>query len=144
MSQEPPDAGLRAEQFQALLEVSESITRHGDLAELLHDLAQRLRRVVPFDFISVLLHDDATDMMRLHILTSDGPRVRTGPDTHVLDSPGGQVWATQQSMVVPDYEQKTRFPRLIPIWRELGMRSGCYLPLTTARIVDVLAGHKPV
>jgi transcriptional regulator with GAF, ATPase, and Fis domain len=67
MSQEPPDAGLRPEQFQALLEVSESITRHGDLAELFHDLARRLRRVVPFDFISVLLHDDAMDMMRLHI-----------------------------------------------------------------------------
>src|SRR5262245_8109032 len=96
MSQEPPDAALRLQQFQALLEVSESITRHGDLAELFHDLAQRLRRVVPFDFISVLLHDDARDVMRLHILTSDGPRVRTGPDTHPLDSPGGRAWSTQQ------------------------------------------------
>jgi formate hydrogenlyase transcriptional activator len=133
MSQESPDAGLRLQQFQALLEVSESITRHGDLAELFHDLAQRLRRVVPFDFISVLLHDDATDMMRLHILTSDGPHVRTGPDTHPLDSPGGRAWSTQQPMVVPDYEQETRFPLLIPVWRELGMRSGCYLPLTTAQ-----------
>src|SRR5262249_34894089 len=131
--QQLPDAGLRPQQFQALLEVSESITRHGDLAELFHDLAQRLRRVVPFDFISVLLHDDATDMMRQHILTSDGPRVRTGPGTHPPDSPGGRVWATQQPMVVPDYEQETRFPKLIPVWRELGMRSGCYLPLTTAR-----------
>jgi formate hydrogenlyase transcriptional activator len=133
MSQEPSDAALRPQQFQALLEVSEAITRHGDLDELFQDLAQRLRRVVPFDFITVLLHDDARDVMRLHILTSDQPRVRTGPDTHTLDSPGGQVWATQEPMVIPDYEQETRFPLLIPVWRDLGLRSGCYLPLTTAR-----------
>src|ERR1700677_2219185 len=62
----PDDPRLR--QYQALLDVSEAITRHGDLAELFHDLAGRLRQVVPFAYITVLLHDPAANMMRRHLL----------------------------------------------------------------------------
>ena len=41
---------------------------HRNLNELFTDLAQRLPRVVPFDYINLLLHDPARDVMRLHIL----------------------------------------------------------------------------
>ncbi len=120
--------------YQALLEVSESIIQHGDLAKLFHDLARRLRPIVRFDFISVMLHDDDKDVMRLHILESERPQqVHEGPDTVPADSPGGLVWETQQSLLIGDYEQETRFPAMMPIWRGFGMRSGYYLPLTTAQ-----------
>ena len=39
MSLATQDVRTHALPYQALLEVSESITRHGDLAELFHDLA---------------------------------------------------------------------------------------------------------
>ncbi len=120
--------------YQALLEVSESITRHGDLAELFHDLARRLRPIVPFDFISVMLHDDDKDVMRLHILESERPQqLHHGPDTVPAESPGGVVWQTQQPMLIADFEQETRYPDMTPVWRGFGMRSGYYLPLTTAQ-----------
>ena len=37
-----------AQQYRTLLEVSESIAAHRDLAELFHELAQSLHRVVRF------------------------------------------------------------------------------------------------
>jgi formate hydrogenlyase transcriptional activator len=133
MSAEPPDADT-LRRYEALLGVLESITRHGDLNELFHDLARRLRLVVPFDFITVLLHESADNVMRLHIMESEQPtNVRVGPNTTPVESPGGWVWQTQQPMVIADYEQETRFPRVSPVWRDFGMRSGYYLPLTTAQ-----------
>jgi formate hydrogenlyase transcriptional activator len=135
MSDAPREGGPAAPHpYQALLEVSESIARYGDLPELMGDLARRLRRVVPFDFISLLLHDPAAGGMRLHVLTSERPGdVRVGPDVTTVDSPGGRVWQSQEPIIIPDYERETRFPDMAPVWRAHGMRSGCYLPLTTAR-----------
>lgn len=128
MTPETPDAGT-LQRYETLLGVLESITRHGDLTELFHDLAQRLRLVVPFDFITVLLHDAAENVMRLHIMESAQPQsVRLGPNTTPVESPGGWVWQTQQPMVIPDYEEEARFPRVAPVWRGYGMRSGYYLP----------------
>jgi formate hydrogenlyase transcriptional activator len=124
----------RLQRYQALLEVSESITRHGDLNELFRELAERLTRVVPFDFISVLLHEPAENVMRLHILASAEPGlVRPGPRLAPLESPGGWVWQTQQPMMIDDYEKEERYPGMKQVWRELGMRSGYYWPLTTAQ-----------
>src|SRR5205807_1661770 len=91
MTPESPDADT-LRRYEALLGVLESITRHGDLTELFHDLARRLRLVVPFDFITVLLHDPAEDVMRLHIMESEQPtHVRRGPNTTPVESPGGWV-----------------------------------------------------
>jgi len=38
------------EQYRALLEVAEAIAVHRDLSELFQDLAQRLPRIVPFEW----------------------------------------------------------------------------------------------
>lgn len=58
----------RVQHYQALLEAIESLTRHGDPTALFHELARRLRKVLEFDLIGVILHDPAADVMRLHIL----------------------------------------------------------------------------
>jgi formate hydrogenlyase transcriptional activator len=122
----------RVQHYEALLEALESLTRHDDLTRLFHELAQRLRKVIEFDFISVMLHDPAEDVMRLHILESDQPmNIGLGPSLPPSQSPGGWVWRSQEPMVISDYEQETRFPDITPTWRTYGMKSGYYLPLTT-------------
>src|ERR1700678_2618994 len=55
---------------QSLLDVSQAILQHRDLAGLFRDLAVRLRAIVPFDFLNLVLYDAATNTMRLHILES--------------------------------------------------------------------------
>src|SRR5580704_2824478 len=83
-------------QHQALLEVAEAIAQHRDLGELFHELAARLHRVVEFDYLSLILHDAARNVMRLHILEAETPgNVRAGAEFAIGDTPSGLVWETQ-------------------------------------------------
>ncbi len=120
-------------QRQALLEVAEAIALHRDLGELFHDLAGRLHRVVQFDYLNLVLHDTARNVMRLHILeTSQPTRVRPGLELPVGETPAGTVWETQQPLVVADIEQESRYPVLMQTLRQEQVKSFCMLPLTTA------------
>ncbi len=122
-----------APRSQALLEVAEAIALHRDLGELFHDLAGRLHRVVQFDYLNLVLHDTARNVMRLHILeTSQPTRVRPGLELPVGETPAGTVWETQQPLVVADIEQESRYPTLLQTLRQEQVKSFCMLPLTTA------------
>src|SRR2546427_5458307 len=60
-------------QRQALLEAAEAIALHRHLGELFHELAGRLDRVVQFDYLNLVLHSTARNVMRLQILESSQP-----------------------------------------------------------------------
>jgi len=128
----PPDHSRR--QLEALLEVSEMISQQRDVRVLFHDLADRLHSVIEFDFLSLVLHDPARNVMRLHVLESRHPADKpVGSESPVEGHPSGWVWQTQQLFVVTDTENETRFPDFIPRLRAMGVRSLAMLPLTTAQ-----------
>jgi len=121
-------------QLEALLEVSEAIAQQRDLPALFHDLAVRLHSVIDFDFLSLVLHDAAKNVMRLHILETHLPNAkRVGAESAVEGNPAGWVWQTQQPFIVSDTEEETRFPDYLPRYREHNVRSLAILPLTTAQ-----------
>src|SRR5215471_2019115 len=121
-------------QLEALLEVSEAIAQQRDLPALFHDLAVRLHSVIEFDFLSLVLHDAAKNVMRLHILETHLSSKKTaGAESTVEGNPAGWVWQTQQPFIVSDTETETRFPDFLPRYREHGVRSLTILPLTTAQ-----------
>ena len=121
-------------QHQALLEVAEAIAQHRDLGELFHELAERLHRVVQFEYLNLILHDPARNVMRLHILESEMPRkTRPGTEFQVGETPSGWVWETQQTFVLDDLGKETPFAALLQTLRENGVKSLCSLPLTTAQ-----------
>src|SRR5580704_9966887 len=96
------DASSEA-QHQALLEVSEAIAQHRDLRDLFHELAARLHRVVEFDYLSLILHDAARNVMRLHILEADDARnIRAGTEFGMGETPSSLVWETQQPFIFDD------------------------------------------
>ncbi|MDC8449659.1 MAG: sigma 54-interacting transcriptional regulator [Nitrospira sp.] len=121
------------DRLRLLLEVTESIALHHDADRLLHDLAQRLPRIVPFDYINIVLHDPAKEVMRLRLLVTSRPvTIKPGLELPIEESPGGLVWKTQRPLTVPDVAHEDRFPRLITMLRENGVQSFCAVPLTTA------------
>lgn len=132
MSEAPPTDSV-SQRLRTLVEISQSILLHRDLADLLDDLALRLQPVAPFDLVSVILHDPATERMRLHMVRSSVPSPPIPEDLPVDQSPAGLVWKTQQPLVLRDLEHENRFPALIPYLREQGVRCICLLPLTTAQ-----------
>jgi len=121
-------------QLEALLEVSEAIAHQRDLPALFHDLAARLHSVIEFDYLSLVLHDPARNVMRLHILETQvlGEKP-VGSETSIEDNPSGWVWKTQQPFVVNDVLEETRFPEFLKKLREHNVRSLANLPLTTAQ-----------
>ncbi|HXN65584.1 MAG TPA: sigma 54-interacting transcriptional regulator [Candidatus Acidoferrales bacterium] len=136
---EVPSAEARAQssplgQYQILLEISEAIARHRDLGELFHDLADRLHRVLQFDYLSLLLYDKNRDVMRLHILESSKPMsIRAGFELPSKFSAAGHVFETQQPLQVTDLDDETHFPKLREVLQVDGIGSLCLLPLTTAQ-----------
>lgn len=120
---------------QALLEVAEAISQHRDLGELFHDLAERLHRVVEFDYLNLILHDPARNVMRLHILESERKFRKYGPGSEfsVGETPSGWVWESQKPYLLDDLEGETRIPEIVHTLRENGVRSFCSLALTTAQ-----------
>jgi len=122
------------DRYEALVEVSHSIASHPDLAGLFHDLLQRLRRAVRFDFLNLMLHDAASNMMRLNVLEATVPvTVPLSLALPVEDIPAGWVWQQQQPLLIRDLEQEKRFAPAVRLYLESGLKSYYVLPLTTAQ-----------
>src|SRR5262245_53957021 len=73
-----------SDKYQTLLEVTESIVSHRDLSQLFHHLAKPLHNVLPFDYLSVRLHDPQRNVMHIQLVEKSGPaqclrRLTRGP-----------------------------------------------------------------
>jgi formate hydrogenlyase transcriptional activator len=122
------------DRYRALLAVSETIVSHRDLPALFHELAGRLRQVVRFDFLTLVLNDAATGTMCLHVLETSEPLTDTpGIVLPVEDDPAGLVWQTQQPLITSSMDELRRWPRLLERVQPYGVQSYCWLPLTTSR-----------
>jgi formate hydrogenlyase transcriptional activator len=100
----------------------------------LHELGARLQQVVRFDYLALVLHEAATDIMRLHVLQASEPSAL--PSVLALpvgDDPAGLVWQTQQPLIISSPAELRRWPRFLEQVRPSGGQSCCQLPLTTAR-----------
>jgi formate hydrogenlyase transcriptional activator len=122
-------------QFEALLEVSEAIAQQRDLKALFHELSERLHGVLQFDFLALVLHNPATNTMRLHILETHEPHDKTesSDDIPVGDSPSGWVWQNQQPFVSLDTSKDLRYPDFMKRLQAEGVYSFASVPLTTAQ-----------
>src|SRR5262245_12095071 len=139
--------GMRQQQYLTLHELSKAIASHRNLSDLFHDLAAHLRRIFDFQSISVMLHDESQNVMRLHILESSEPAFQQAPaEIPTEGSITGWVWHNQQPVIVRDVDQEIRFPVAQVLRGKLPVKSICSLPLTTAhQRVGVLniASDKP-
>ncbi|MFZ0961881.1 MAG: sigma 54-interacting transcriptional regulator [Terriglobia bacterium] len=129
---EKPQPKPPASQHQALLEVTESIATHRDLPELFHDLKERLPRLVNFDTLWLVLHEPARNVMRVHILETPSHVYVDFVERTIQDAPAGWVWERQEALIISDLEQETRFEQAMVSLRDIGVKSFCILPLTSA------------
>jgi formate hydrogenlyase transcriptional activator len=123
----------RLRQYQALVEVAESIAAHRDLSSLLHDLRDRLRRVVRSSAVHLILHDAEQNLMRRHILDpAFPPRQIPSAGLAMEDAPAGWVWQTQQPMLIQDIPAiRSRYPHVVAELEEYGIKTIYILPLSS-------------
>ncbi|HEY7183742.1 MAG TPA: sigma 54-interacting transcriptional regulator, partial [Blastocatellia bacterium] len=131
---------IQQRQYLTLHELSKAIASHRNLSDLFRDLAARLHLIFDFEAISVMLHDESQNVMRLHILETSEPAFQRAPVEVPTDgSITGWVWRNQQPVVVSDVNEETRFPIAQVLRGKFPTKSFCSLPLTTAhRRVGVL------
>jgi formate hydrogenlyase transcriptional activator len=120
-------------QYVVLLAVSEAIVSHRDLSSLFRELAGRLHQVVGFDYLVLVLHEPATNTMRLHVAGAAEPTPTPEIVLPLEDDPAGLVWETQQPLIIANESEFARWPRLWERVQPYGVQSLCLLPLATAR-----------
>jgi formate hydrogenlyase transcriptional activator len=140
MSQ-PPWVGIAGHdpRLVALLRVSNALALHRTIGELFRVLADQLHEVVPFDFLALIVHDEASDHLRLVVL-EPGDIVPPFVSAPVSDhGPAATVWVTQKGAVIP-IPGEGPLPPVLDFIRSQGRTVSCWLPLTTAhRRVGVLS-----
>jgi formate hydrogenlyase transcriptional activator len=113
--------------------MADLMVHHRSLAELFVEMAERLRKVASAEFANFSLHDPTKNVMRLYSW-EEGKDLAPSPlEVPVAESPAGWAWQNQQPLVVLDVESDPRFPPVLSVLRQKGLRSYCWLPLTTAQ-----------
>lgn len=124
------------DRLRLLLEVSEAIVSHRDLSSLFRDLAQRLPAIAAFDFIGLILHDPAKNLMKVHVLETAAAHHLTtkldGLELPIEESSSGWVWTHQQPLIIPSLAEEPRFTMGMAALKDIGVQSVCLFPLTTA------------
>src|SRR5947209_4400828 len=98
------------QQYRALLAVSEALVSHRGLPALFRDLADRLHQVVRFDYVSLLLHEAASNTLHLHVLQTSEPTTLPPVRFPVAESPSGWVWQNQQPLITSNRGELKRWP----------------------------------
>src|SRR5512138_2420762 len=115
--------------YEALLQMADLISSPLDLTSLVRQLSARLKTVVSFDFLNLLVHDPDRNVMRLQIW--EGIPVPGVPHTlSVEHSVSGWVFSHQMMLVIDDLRQEPRFQESLRSLEQRGVRSYCMLPLT--------------
>lgn len=119
---------------EVLLEISESIASHQTLPALLRDLVPSLTKLLSFAGLGLILYDAGRRVSKLYLLESSVPnRIPAEYELTAGQSPTASVLETTQPLYFPDLDSETRYPVLMQILRESGIRSYCVVPLFTAR-----------
>ena len=118
--------------YGALFALAKSISGHNDLEGLCRGLAQSLQRVVGFQYLGLMLHDPARNVMRLHALTATEPvTVEDSATLPIDEDPAGWVWLSQKPLVISTIVGETRWPKSIERARRRGLCSLFLVPLSS-------------
>jgi formate hydrogenlyase transcriptional activator len=125
---------VSGDRYRALLAVSEAIVMYRDPPVLFRELAGRLHSVVQFDGLALVLHEAASNTMRMQLLeTSDPISPPPALAFPVEEDPAGWVWQTQKPLITSTVMELERWPRFVERLGPFGVHSFCWLPLTTAQ-----------
>jgi formate hydrogenlyase transcriptional activator len=116
--------------FESLIRLAEAIRSCPDQKDLFQLLADELRQVVPFDAMCQV--DHAGKKINWHFSEVCDSKRSGISDIPKEETVGWWVDRTQQALVLRVDDEDTRFPTTIEALHQLGLRSLCAVPLSTA------------
>jgi GAF domain-containing protein len=122
------DTQRRAEQLQHIAAFGQSIQATLDLELILNLLLTETRRTIAADRISVALFDAAQGQLRIAAQYEDDKTyvdLTGGPLISISGTFVGQVWETQEMLIIPDTQRSTGIRRM----QDVSVRSVMILPI---------------
>ena len=120
-----------SERYEMLIRVAQAIKAHRGYDDLFQALAVELSKVVEFEVVYCIRHDETASKLSWLGSLSQGGIAR--PDFPPEEMMTTWVYEQQKPLVIPFLERETRFPRVAEFLANQGLRSVCALPLTTVR-----------
>jgi formate hydrogenlyase transcriptional activator len=121
--------------LRTLLEVNNAVVSQLDMENLLSAISRSLQRVVRHNYISLLLHDPTTNLMRRDCLVYQGGKgsLRFHRSHQIDDSPACIAFKTREVFIasktqLEENSETSEIPRLL---LAEGMQSVCCVPLIT-------------
>src|SRR5712672_3373756 len=124
-------AGKAANQrHEALFRVSQSLISIRSSEELFSLLARELSAVVNFYVMGVGVYDEKAHEMHTTSYGEPGVPLQA-PQFAPEETFSWWVYQHQQPLIIPSLDTETRFPAVVEMLKNRGVRSVCALPLTT-------------
>jgi formate hydrogenlyase transcriptional activator len=117
-----------------LLEVTNALVSNLDVRQLLSAIAACLRQVKPFDYATLALYDEPTNMLRLQVLESaagsETDSITPGEALVSVDSsPAGWAYTTRKPLLLKGLPDE-KWPFEMPASpADMALKSGCWIPL---------------
>jgi formate hydrogenlyase transcriptional activator len=127
-----PPRGGTASRFEALIRLAKLIRSHTEEKDLFQIFASELHQVVAFD--GICMFDSGANWAHWHFLEPyesavEALAVRRIPKEETL---AWWVYQNQETVVIPYVDRETNFPHVIERVSQLGLRSLCAFPMSTA------------
>lgn len=126
------DSDADLQRYEALLGMADLVVHHHTLPQLFVALAEHLRLVASADAANFSLYDPIKNVMHHHFWEGT-ELVPVAAQSPLEETPSGWAWKNQQPLIMPDLAADRRFPPAMAFLRNKGLRSYCWLPLSTAR-----------
>ncbi len=119
-----------------LLEITNVLVSSLDIRQLLSAISMSIRKINPYDYASLVLHDPETNKFRVQLL--DPPQDRNAESNECLlpteDSPAVRAFESREPLVLNRFETGDFGPEPTQSWLSIGIKSGgiksaCWLPL---------------
>jgi formate hydrogenlyase transcriptional activator len=123
-------AETAVKRYEALLRVSQTLISIRSSEELFKLLARELRTVVSFYVMGVGIYDENAHEMRTTSYGEPGVPLQA-PKFAPEETFSWWVYQHQQPLIIPSLDAETRFPAVVEMLKNRGVRSVCALPLTT-------------
>ncbi|HXQ72488.1 MAG TPA: sigma 54-interacting transcriptional regulator [Pyrinomonadaceae bacterium] len=128
---------------QLLLEITNAVTSHLDISELLAATSDSLKKVIPHDVAALALYDEQAKVLRVHTLDtpwSDDSFTEEGFLMTLDDSPAGRAVTTRQPVNIDRLAESEFTSPVMAQAVAAGLKSGCNTPLISHdRVVAVMA-----
>jgi formate hydrogenlyase transcriptional activator len=124
----PETEKLPAPRYESLIRLAEAIRTHQHAHDLFQVLVRELAKVVHFD--AVAQYDEALNKINWYLGEHCNPVAK--PSLAKEETIAWWVQEHQQALVIPSIDEEDRFPRMMDVMRDCGIRSLCAFPMSTA------------